>query len=127
MFQVGSLIMNTQDVATAFTALLQAGEHEKAGLEYWAANVRSVEAMDGPMASIEGVEAVIAKGEWWYANNEVHSVETVGPFVNGNQFAVTFKMDITDKASGNRMVMDEIGLYTVEGGKIVEERFFYGT
>lgn len=118
--------MNTHEVAAAFTALCKAGEFDQAGKDFWAANVRSVEAMDGPMASIEGIDAVVAKGEWWYANNEIHSIETGGPFVNGNQFALTFKMDVTDKASGNRMVMDEVGLYTVEDGKIVEERFFYG-
>jgi ketosteroid isomerase-like protein len=119
--------MNTHDVATAFTALCQAGEFEKAGLDFWAPTVRSVEAMDGPMASIEGREAVIAKSEWWYANNEVHAITTKGPFVNGNQFALVFDMDVTDKSTGLRVAGEEVALYTVEDGKIVEERFFYGT
>ena len=30
------------------------------------------------------------------------------------------------KATGQRLSMDEIGLYTVRNDKIVEERFFYG-
>ncbi|MCU0881045.1 MAG: nuclear transport factor 2 family protein [Hyphomonadaceae bacterium] len=119
--------MNTHEVAEAFTALCKAGEFEKAGLEFWAQTVRSVEAMDGPMASIEGIDAVIAKSEWWYANNEVHAIATKGPFVNGNQFSLVFDMDVTDKASGNRHAGEEVALYTVENGKIVEERFFYGT
>ena len=34
-------------------------------------------------------------------------------------------MDVTPKASGKRMKMDEIGVYTVEKGKIVSERFYY--
>jgi hypothetical protein len=34
-------------------------------------------------------------------------------------------MDITSKSMGQRMQMDEIGLYTVENGKITHEEFFY--
>jgi ketosteroid isomerase-like protein len=34
-------------------------------------------------------------------------------------------MDITPKATGERIMMDEVGVYTVEDGKIVEERFYY--
>lgn len=119
--------MNTHDVAAAFTALCKAGEFEKAGKDFWSSDVRSVEAMDGPMASIEGIDAVMAKSEWWYANNEVHAISTRGPFVNGNQFALVFDMDVTDKATGNRHAGEEVALYTVVDGKITEERFFYGT
>ena len=36
-----------------------------------------------------------------------------------------FVMDITVKETGARMTMDEVGLYTIADGKIVEERFFY--
>lgn len=54
----------------------------------------------------------------------MHSFETSGPFVNGDQFALCFKIDVTRKASGERVQMDEVGLYTVRDGKIVEERFF---
>jgi hypothetical protein len=32
--------------------------------------------------------------------------------------------DMTVKATGQRMQMVEVGLYTVQGGKVVEERFF---
>ena len=34
-------------------------------------------------------------------------------------------MDVTPKG-GARMQMDEMGVYTVKGGKVVEERFFFG-
>ena len=85
----------------------------------------SYEALDGPMAVCEGKEAVKQKSEWWRANHEVHGGSVEGPFVNGDQFAVRFKMDITPKATGERVMMDEIGVYTVEDGKIIEERFYY--
>jgi ketosteroid isomerase-like protein len=38
---------------------------------------------------------------------------------------VGFRYDVTNKPSGRRMTMDEVGLYTVQGGKIVREEFFY--
>jgi ketosteroid isomerase-like protein len=34
-------------------------------------------------------------------------------------------MDVTAKETGHRMTMDEVGIYTVKNGKIVEERFCY--
>jgi hypothetical protein len=32
---------------------------------------------------------------------------------------------VTNKPSGKRMTMDEVGLFTIENGKIVREEFFY--
>jgi ketosteroid isomerase-like protein len=116
---------DTKTVAATFTDLLKAGKHHEASERFWAPDVVSIEAMDGPMARCEGVAAVKAKGEWWMNAHEWHGGDVEGPFVNGDQFAVRFTMDITEKASGKRMQMTEMGLYTVAGGKIVEERFFY--
>lgn len=117
--------MNTQEVAAAFIALLKAGQHEEAARQFNADHIVSREAMEGPMARVEGAAAVKQKSDWWYANHEVHSAESFGPFVNGNQFAVRFLIDVTAKENGQRMQMEEIGLYTVADGKIVEEAFFY--
>ncbi len=117
--------MTTSELAKAFTALCASGEFEKAGQIYWSDDIVSCEAMDGPMARVTGRAAVDAKGAWWYANHEIHSVKVEGPYVNGDQFTVRFTMDVTPK-DGQRMTMDEHALYTVRGREIVEERFFYG-
>ncbi|NBB15389.1 nuclear transport factor 2 family protein [Caulobacter sp. SLTY] len=117
--------MTVQDIANDLVALCRAGDFDTAGQKYWADDVLSVEAMPGDMAEIRGKDAVKGKGDWWAANHEVHSSEVEGPYVNGDQFVVRFKMDLTQKASGDRIQMDEVGLYTVKDGKIVEERFFY--
>ena len=121
--------MTTQELAQGFTNLLKQGAFDKAGPMYWADDVVSIEPMPGPQATSSGRAAVDAKGEWWYANHEVHSVQVEGPYVHGDQFIVRFTIDVTPKtgeAAGKRMRMDESGLYTVRGGKIVEERFFFG-
>jgi ketosteroid isomerase-like protein len=73
-----------------------------------------------------GKAAAAAKGEWWSGAHEIHETQVRGPFVHGDQFTVGFHMDITVKATGERHSMDEVALYTVKDGKIVEERFFYG-
>jgi ketosteroid isomerase-like protein len=117
--------MSTAEVAKDFTDLLKANDHEGAGQKYNADNIVSYEAMEGPMSICHGKDAVREKGEWWRANNEVHGGSVEGPYVNGDQFVVRFKMDITPKESGQRVSMDEVGVYTVNDGLIVEERFFY--
>ena len=65
-----------------------------------------------------------SRGEWWTKNNEIHSVEVDGPYVNGDQFVVHYKMDFTPKQDGGRQTVDEVGVYTVHDDKITEERFF---
>jgi hypothetical protein len=117
--------MTTRAIADAVVALSKAGNLDAIGKTYWTDSIVSHEDMEGPMARLEGRAAVTAKGEWWNGAHEVHGVETHGPFVNGDQFAVRWVMDVTQKESGNRITMDEMALYTVKGGKIVEERFFY--
>lgn len=117
--------MTSAEIAKTFTDMLKAGQHDEAAARFNAPDIVSIEAMDGPMARVQGAEAVKAKSEWWYANHDVHSAEAAGPFVNGDQFVVRFSLDVTQKASGQRIKMDEAGLYTIRNGKIIEERFFY--
>lgn len=117
--------MTTAELANAFTALLQANKHDEAAEKFNAADIVSIEAMDGPMREVRGTAAVKAKSEWWFANHEVHGGTVEGPWPNGDQFIVRFQIDVTPKATGQRMQMDEMGLYTVQNGRIIEERFFY--
>ena len=109
-------------------------EHCQSGREadlmqnHYAPDAVSIEAVDMPMGGREakGLEAILAKGEWWTNAHEVHSSEVEGPFVHGgNQFSVIFDIDVTNKESGERVQMREIGTYHVENGKIVREEFSY--
>ncbi|QKC84969.1 SnoaL-like domain-containing protein [Mesorhizobium sp. NZP2077] len=117
--------MTIADIAKDFTELLKQGDHAGAGEKYNADDIVSYEAMGGPMAVARGKEALKQKGQWWQENHEVHGGSVEGPYVNGDQFAVRFKFDVTPKATGERVTMDEVGLYTVKNGKITEERFYY--
>ncbi len=118
--------MSIQDVAKELVALCAAGKFIECGDKLWADNVVSIESAEGPMARLEGKAAVRGKSEWWEGAHDIHETTVEGPYVNGAQFVVRFKTDMTVKETGARMTMDEIGLYTVADGKIVEERFFYG-
>lgn len=117
--------MTVQEIASDLVARCRGGDFDSPGELYWADDVASYEAMTGDMAEVRGKDAVRSKGEWWSANHEVHGVEVEGPYLNGDQFAVRFKMDITAKETGQRMLMDEVAIYTIRNGKIAEERFFY--
>ena len=116
--------MTSKEVAQAFTQLCKDGKFEEAGRRFWSDDIVSREPMEGEMAEIRGRAGVEKKGEWWYANHEVHKVDVGGPYVHGDQFIVRFTMEVTPKG-GKRMAMDEVGLYTVKDGKVVEERFFF--
>ena len=112
-------------IAGDVVALANAGQFDAIGEKYWDDNVISFEAGDGPMAVTEGIEAVRGKSAWWNSAHTVHGAQAHGPWVNGDQFAVRFVMDVTVNDSDTRMQMDEIELYTIEDGKIIEEHFLY--
>ncbi len=117
--------MTNEEAITAFADLLKRGEHHEAAERFNAADIVSLEAMDGPMARVEGRAAVKSKSDWWYSAHEIHAAEAFGPYRNGDQFVMRFAIDVTVKETGQRVQMDEAGLYTVHDGLIVEERFFY--
>ncbi len=117
--------MTTRELAADFVALLKQGRDHDAAAKYNAADIVSYEAMDGPMAEMRGSEALQQKAQWWTGNHEVHSAEVTGPYVNGDSFCVRFVYDFTRKETGERLTMDEIGVYVVKDGKIASERFFY--
>jgi ketosteroid isomerase-like protein len=119
--------MTNAEAIKAFTDLLKSGDHHAAAAQFNSPDIVSIEAMDGPGARVQGSEAMKAKWAWWESAHELHSATTEGPFINGDQFTVIFDMDITEKASGKRTKGREIALYTMKDGKVVEEKFYYGS
>ena len=119
--------MNTMDIATKYVELCKNHQNHIALETLFSPEVVSVEAAAKPGASAEtrGLAAVMAKGKEWMAANEVHSARIEGPWPNGDRFIVRFAYDITVKAAGQRIQLDETALFTVANGKIVREEFFY--
>ncbi len=94
----------------------------------YADNIVSIEPDSMPQmpARMEGIDAIRGKNQWWLDNHEMHSCEITGPFSHGNdRFALVHKYDVTHKPSGQRMQLEEVGVYTVREGKIAQEEYFY--
>jgi hypothetical protein len=119
--------MTTQEIADKLVKLCAQGKFHEATEAFYSPDIVSMKAGAPPGGSREtkGLAGVKAKGEWWAANHEVHSVAVEGPLVAGSHFAVVYNLDVTFKPQNKRFKMEEIGVYNVVDGKIVYEEFFY--
>ena len=111
-------------------AFCSKGKFLEAVNKLYARNIVSIEPQGAPgmPAKMEGIEAIRGKNQWWIENHEVHEAQVEGPFVGPkkDQFAVRYFLDVTNKPSGQRMKMTEVGLYTVNrNGKVKQEEFLY--
>lgn len=125
--------MSTQDVANRLHECCTSGQFREAMEELYADNARHVEAMEMPEMPypriVEGKDKLLDMSDHWEKHNEVHSFSMSRPLVNDNQFVCEMQMEVTSDngpMAGQRMSVKETCLYTVEGDKITEARFFYG-
>ena len=117
-----------EHIARDFTALLRAGEFETAGDRYWSPDVSSIEPAPLPgglAAAATGIDATRIKSRTRFGGARIDEIGIDGPFITGDQFALFIDMVLVDPASGARRPFTEIALYTVRGGRIAEERYFY--
>jgi hypothetical protein len=119
--------MTTDEIGRKYVALCKEGKNEECLNTLFAKNAVSVEASvpDGRDRTATGLDAIHGKSKWWRENNTLHKAEIFGPYPHDDRFAVRFLYDITNKGSGKRTTIDEIGLFTVKAGKIAKEEFFY--
>jgi hypothetical protein len=111
------------EIGADLVSMFNQGKIKEIEGKWWSPAIESVEGMG---MAWRGRAAVEGKNAEWYANNSLNGASAEGPFVGASGFAVKFKMDVQEKASGKRIVMDEVGVYTVQNGKIVREEFMYG-
>ena len=122
--------MTGMEVAKKYVALCKEGKFDECLDALYAKDAVSVEAgaPPGQDRTSKGLDAIKAKGKEWAETHTVHKAEVTGPYPNQDRFAVRFMFDVTEKPSGKRMTMDEVGLFTVnDKGKITREEFFYPT
>jgi hypothetical protein len=65
--------MTVAEIAKQFAAACKAGKFDEAE-SLWSDDVVSYEAQEGPMREVRGRKAVHGKGEWWFANHDVHDM-----------------------------------------------------
>ncbi len=120
--------MTLSEIANELVAGCQEGRAKENLKKLYAADAQSVEAADmGGGTTATGIAAIEGKHDWWEGAHEIHKSTAEGPFLHGtDRFSVIFDMDVTNKETGQRVAMKEVGVYHVADGKIVREEFFYG-
>ena len=121
--------MSAKEIGQQLVAFCKEGKNLESINTLYSENIESVEASEpqqGGQRVTKGIEGVRGKNQWWSENHEIHSAAVHGPYPHGDdRFAVRFEYDVTNKPSGQRIKMDEVGVFTVDNGKIVKEEFFY--
>jgi len=118
--------MSTQEVANRLVEMCREGNFSGAMEELYADNCVSKEMPGYPAGEVtSGKEAITEKSNQWMASvQEFHGAEISEPQVAGNHFSCTMGMDVTFKDRGRHQV-EEVCVYEVNKGKIVNEQFFY--
>jgi SnoaL-like domain len=115
--------MSVKTVAAKLIELCNQGKNFDLMRTMYTPDIVSVE---GDGKETKGQQPVIHKSELWAGANDIHSQVVTGPFFSGpNQFAARFEFEVTRKATGERVKLEELAVYWVEGDKIAREQFFY--
>lgn len=119
--------MTATEIGKEVAALCKQGNTQEAIDRFYSPDIVSVEAsaMPGMDRTQKGIQAIKRKNQWWVDNHEIHGGTVDGPYPHDDRFILRFKYDVTPKQTGKRMTLDEMGLYTVQNGKVVKEEFFY--
>lgn len=119
--------MTALEVGRQLVTLSREGRNMEVFDQLYAEDVTTSEASDWPTFPKEtrGVEIVRRKNRWFSDNFVVHRLEVEGPWPNGEQFIVLFRLEVTEKATARKMQIASAGLYTVARGKVVREQLFY--
>jgi hypothetical protein len=117
--------MTISEIAEKVVAYNREHKYKEIYAEFYSPEVVSVEAVQGPLQEVRGMEGLMKKMEWWESNNEVHGIEVSEPLIADDHFAVVFTMDVTFKQTNTRSKSSELAVYEVKDGKIVREQFFY--
>lgn len=115
--------MSLQSVGKLFVEMCAQGKNFEVMRTMYAPDIVSVE---GDGAETAGQALVIKKSEQWATVNTFHGEKVRGPYFCGrDEFAVHFSLDITRNATGERLTLEEVAVYTVKNDKIVREKFYY--
>jgi hypothetical protein len=112
------------EVGKDLVAMYNQGHFQQIEDKWYSPKIVSVEGV-GVEQAWTGIKAVRAKNQWWLSKHTIHGAAAEGPYVGATGFAVRFRIDVETRDTGQRELMEEIGVYTVHNGKIVREEFMY--
>ncbi len=114
---------SAREIGASLVEMFNRGQLREIEEMWWSPRITSIEGMG---QAWDGRAAVEGKNAWWAQTNRMASGSAEGPYVGATGFSVKFHLEVEDKNTGQRTIMDEIGVYTVKDGKIVQEEFMYG-
>src|ERR1044072_5421494 len=120
MMETSKTRMKINEIAKNFVDWRNNDNAAKWRTELYSPGIESIE--DGNTSEIghvKGMEGLKKKGAGLSQDFEVHNIKASSPVVADNFFSVKFEIDTTNKKSGKRSTLSEIGVYKVEDGKIV--------
>lgn len=112
-------------VGSTLVKMFNEGKHKEIEELYWSPQIESVEGY-GVGLAWRGRDAVNAKNQQWSSENTILGASAEGPYLGSSGFAVKFRMEVRTNATGQTKNFEEIGVYTIQDGKIVREEFMYG-
>ncbi len=119
-------MMTTQEIADRLVELCRANKEEQAIHELYADNFVSLEAEGAPNRRSVGRAEHIEKGKRFEAMiANMNAVSWTDPIVAENFFTVGLYMNVDLVDGPSDVNMDEVCVYQVRDGKIVQEQFFY--
>jgi SnoaL-like protein len=117
--------MKIDEIAQHFVQWRNEGDGNKVRMELYSPDIESIEEGNrSEIGRVKGMDGLGKKGQGLKQQFEVHNIKATDPVVADNWFSVKFEIDTTDKNSGNRSTLSEIGVYKVDDGKIVKEHYF---
>ncbi|MDZ4754505.1 MAG: nuclear transport factor 2 family protein [Phycisphaerae bacterium] len=108
------------EIGASLVSFFNAGKASEVERQWHHKNIESIEG-DGTVHL--GRKGIREKNAWWSSSFDTHTALAEGPYVGATGFAVHFTITISPKGTDDRMTMREVGVYTVNKGKIVREEF----
>ena len=90
--------------------------------KHWHKKCDSIEGSETRMAW-RGMKQIRAKSDWWTQDHAIRGGDVEGPYLGATGFAIRFKMQVETLSTGVIDSMEEVGVYTVQDGKVVREEF----
>ena len=117
--------MKIDEIARKFVNWRNNNDAPRLRAELYSPDIESTEEGNTTeIGQVRGMEGLRKKGQGLSKYFEVHNIKASVPQVADPWFSVQFEIDTTEKQSGERSTLSEIGVYKVQDGKIVKEHYF---
>ena len=117
--------MSTAEVASKWADMCNQGQFLECVDLLYAENIVSKEMAGTPDDVVSGKQNIIEKSKKWLDSvQEFHGGNVSEPVIAQNHFTSIMSFDVTFKEIG-RQQMEEVCVFEVKEGEIINEQFFY--